>query len=589
MKTYTHKKITSREILFFILSGILLQISFLIFTPLTVYGSNYSEHAGFREWRAEEIGPTSVCPAGQAQYGFKFTEYQSTQEIAPADLHNIWAVPYVWDGSGYSYSPVATEGWGWFDLTKGVYPYVCADPNHWVGIRIEGYNKSDYKGTLSQSNRASSSVYRIREVGRHYVQYVELQPKSQSQDTVAPIFPVREAINYDPSFVTELFHMPNTFGATKVYEGDYFTSNWDTGVYAWSPVYSLDGTIGQYTLPNSNLADGYYNYFSILYFNGEYHPAVISPDYYIDIPMTTYKDSQTQFIIDRIKPDTSLVATVTGSDATTLTLSLENTVFDSNSGLKNTKIIVENLDNGAKTISTQNFSLIAGEFFGPWEDPILVSVNATVSKTTNYSIYAVTEDVAGNISTSTATYFYAEPTASLTASPLSVYTGSSTNLTWSSTNADSCTASNDGGAAWTGAKSTSGGPTPITVTTDTTFTLVCTNAYGTGTSTADVTTAPPPSAAPDPSANFTASPLVIRYGETTTLSWELIDNTYFTDCKLINADSSDVLIDNSVDNTGSYESRPLTNSTTITLSCTYDGVPYEENVYVQVLPRMQES
>ncbi|OHA85535.1 MAG: hypothetical protein A2591_03985 [Candidatus Yonathbacteria bacterium RIFOXYD1_FULL_52_36] len=74
------------------------------------------------------------------------------------------------------------------------------------------------------------------------------------------------------------------------------------------------------------------------------------------------------------------------------------------------------------------------------------------------------------------------PTATLTASPLSVTTGNSTTLTWSSTNATSCTAS----GAWSGTKATSGTQT-LSPTANTTYTLTCTGAGGTTTQSATVT------------------------------------------------------------------------------------------------------
>jgi hypothetical protein len=66
------------------------------------------------------------------------------------------------------------------------------------------------------------------------------------------------------------------------------------------------------------------------------------------------------------------------------------------------------------------------------------------------------------------------PTATLSANPTSVPTGSASTLTWSSTNATSCTASN----GWTGAKATSG-TQQVTPTIATTYTLTCTGSGGT--------------------------------------------------------------------------------------------------------------
>ncbi len=65
------------------------------------------------------------------------------------------------------------------------------------------------------------------------------------------------------------------------------------------------------------------------------------------------------------------------------------------------------------------------------------------------------------------------PTVTLTANPQSVAAGGTSTLSWSSTNADSCTAS----GGWVGQKSTSGRE-DVTVSATTTYTLTCTGASG---------------------------------------------------------------------------------------------------------------
>ena len=67
------------------------------------------------------------------------------------------------------------------------------------------------------------------------------------------------------------------------------------------------------------------------------------------------------------------------------------------------------------------------------------------------------------------------PTISLTASPTSITSGTASTLTWSSTNATSCTAS----GAWSGTKSTSGSQSTGNLTANSTFTLSCTGTGGT--------------------------------------------------------------------------------------------------------------
>jgi hypothetical protein len=67
------------------------------------------------------------------------------------------------------------------------------------------------------------------------------------------------------------------------------------------------------------------------------------------------------------------------------------------------------------------------------------------------------------------------PTVTLTANPTSVVVGATTKLTWSSTNATSCSAS----GGWSGALGASGSQASGTLTTDTTFALNCAGPGGT--------------------------------------------------------------------------------------------------------------
>src|SRR3989344_1659175 len=84
------------------------------------------------------------------------------------------------------------------------------------------------------------------------------------------------------------------------------------------------------------------------------------------------------------------------------------------------------------------------------------------------------------------------PTLSLFASPTSITSGGSSTLSWSSTNATSCSAS----GAWTGSKSTSGSQV-VTPTVTSTYSLTCTGSGGSASqsTTVTVTTTPPPTTA----------------------------------------------------------------------------------------------
>jgi hypothetical protein len=75
------------------------------------------------------------------------------------------------------------------------------------------------------------------------------------------------------------------------------------------------------------------------------------------------------------------------------------------------------------------------------------------------------------------------PSVSLSANPTSVTSGATSTLTWSSTNATSCTAS----GAWSGTKATSGSAATAALTANSTYSLSCTGAGGTTNVSANVT------------------------------------------------------------------------------------------------------
>jgi hypothetical protein len=81
------------------------------------------------------------------------------------------------------------------------------------------------------------------------------------------------------------------------------------------------------------------------------------------------------------------------------------------------------------------------------------------------------------------------PVVTLTANPTSVASGTTTTLTWSSTTASSCVASD----AWTGAKATSGSQVTAALTVDGKFTLTCTGPGGSTAASVTVTIKKPSS------------------------------------------------------------------------------------------------
>ena len=115
-----------------------------------------------------------------------------------------------------------------------------------------------------------------------------------------------------------------------------------------------------------------------------------------------------------------------------------------------------------------------------------------------------------------------KPVVTLSASPISVTTGNSSNLTWSSTNTPtSCTASGD----WTGAKNASGTMSTGALSTvkTYTYTLTCSNAGGSGSATTSVSVSSGVVVS-KPVVAISLSPTTIGTGGSTTISWSATNN-----------------------------------------------------------------
>ncbi|HZF14536.1 MAG TPA: hypothetical protein VE046_01210 [Steroidobacteraceae bacterium] len=144
------------------------------------------------------------------------------------------------------------------------------------------------------------------------------------------------------------------------------------------------------------------------------------------------------------------------------------------------------------------------------------------------------------------------PTVTLSANPTTVNSGATAQLTWSSTNATSCTAS----GAWSGAKAVSGTETSPAITAASTFTLSCTGAGGTRQASANVVLPPAPAVA------ISALPASIHAGATSHLTWS---STNANTCV-----ASDGWTGNK-STSGGEDVGPITASTIYTLTCDGDG------------------
>jgi len=119
------------------------------------------------------------------------------------------------------------------------------------------------------------------------------------------------------------------------------------------------------------------------------------------------------------------------------------------------------------------------------------------------------------------------PVAILSASPSRIDLGQSTTLSWTSTNASSCTAS----GGWSGARSTAGSQI-VSPTATVNYILTCNGAGGSISASASdsvsVTVNQPPSPLPAPVVNLLVSSSSIDQGQSATLSWTSTNATSCT-------------------------------------------------------------
>jgi hypothetical protein len=160
------------------------------------------------------------------------------------------------------------------------------------------------------------------------------------------------------------------------------------------------------------------------------------------------------------------------------------------------------------------------------------------------------------------------PTVSLAASPTSVVAGDYTTLSWTSTDATDCEAT-DG---WAGTKATTGSESVGPLTASTMFTLTCSGTGGSADQTVvvNVDAAAPP---PAPTVSLTASPTSIVSGDSTVLTWSSTDAT---SCEASDAWSG------SKSTFGSETLGGLMVTSTFTLTCSGDGGSSSRSVTVMV-------
>ncbi|MFZ3020260.1 MAG: hypothetical protein WA051_01920 [Minisyncoccia bacterium] len=140
---------------------------------------------------------------------------------------------------------------------------------------------------------------------------------------------------------------------------------------------------------------------------------------------------------------------------------------------------------GSSLLSWTGTNIVAGSCSAWWTSSTATSGTQTVSPsvTTDYSISCTATSAAGGgaVTSNTATVTVTPgASVSVSANPADITSGQSSTITWSSTNATSCS------APWTSSTATSGTQT-VSPTTSTTYSMTCSGPGGSGTGSATVT------------------------------------------------------------------------------------------------------
>jgi len=233
---------------------------------------------------------------------------------------------------------------------------------------------------------------------------------------------------------------------------------------------------------------------------------------------------------------------------------------------------------GTSTISWNTTNAGSCTASGAWTGARATTGNEVVTPSASGSLsYTLSCTGAGGNASGTATVTVNAPpqlpvpTVTISANPASVTLGSASTLTWSSTDATSCTAS----GGWTGSRATSGtaSVTPAAVG-STSYTLSCTGGGGTASATATVAVNPVP--APAPTVTLAANPGSVTLGASATLTWSTTNATACTASGNWSGSRA---------TSGSESVTPAANGTqTYTLTCTGTGGSANRSVTVTATP-----
>ena len=200
---------------------------------------------------------------------------------------------------------------------------------------------------------------------------------------------------------------------------------------------------------------------------------------------------------------------------------------------------------------------------------------SSLTNTTTYNISCVGTNgqyVSDQVTVTVASQPTPAPTVNISANPSSVAYGGSSTISWTSSNATSCTAS---GTGWSGTKATSGNYYASSLTSTKTYTITCTGPGGQAT---DTTTVYVQSAPQAPTVSLSASPNSVAYGGSTNLTWNVSNATSCT----ANSNPLTSFTGSKSASGGSQYVGNLTQTTYFNITCTGPGGQASDTTYVTV-------
>jgi hypothetical protein len=210
---------------------------------------------------------------------------------------------------------------------------------------------------------------------------------------------------------------------------------------------------------------------------------------------------------------------------------------------------------GSATLTWSSTDATSCTASNAWSGTLAPSGTQSTGPLTKNSTFVLTCSGPGGTSPVDKAGINVVPTATLNANPTSVQSGSAATLSWSSTNANSCTAS----GGWSGTLATSGTQSTGAVTQATTYSLTCKGPAGNS----NVATAPiTVTGAVVPTASLLTSTGAVLSGGSATLTWS---STNATSCIASNAWSGTLAP------SGTQSTGPLTKSSTFVLTCSGPG------------------